>query len=118
MTRLFVYGTLRKGCGNHRRLDKSKYVGIRKTAPGFSLLCLNGLPIMVRSAGDSRVTGEMYEVTPTTMKRLDILEGHPDFYTREEIHLEDGTGAQAYLFLTDLTGERDVAEIQSGDWTA
>ena len=79
MTRLFVYGTLRKGCGNHRRLDKSKYVGIRKTAPGFSLLCLNGLPIMVRSAGDSRVTGEMYEVTPTTMKRLDILEGHPDF---------------------------------------
>jgi len=99
-------------------MAKSEYLGVKLTAPGFRLLIVSGLPVMVRSVGDSRVTGELYEVAASTMKRLDILEGHPDFYTREEIHLEDGTGAQAYLFLTDLTGERDVVEVKSGDWTA
>ncbi len=79
---------------------------------------VRGLPVMIRSENAGRVTGELYKVTPATMKRLDSLEGHPDFYTRQQIRLDDGSTAQAYLWTTDPSEEKDVAEIESGDWTA
>ena len=34
------------------------------------------------------IRGELYEVNPITMRRLDALEGHPNFYKRELIRLE------------------------------
>jgi gamma-glutamylcyclotransferase (GGCT)/AIG2-like uncharacterized protein YtfP len=40
------------------------------------------------------VKGELYMVDEPTLARLDRLEGHPQFYSREEIRISAGAGAE------------------------
>lgn len=111
-TRVFVYGTLRKGEANHRLLVGSKFVGPAATRPEFKLLDVGPYPLLV--AGEKTVVGEVYEVDARTLVRLDVLEGHPSYYRRTPVILADGTEAQAYVFART---EGVVApEITSGDW--
>jgi len=111
--RVFVYGTLLRGQSNHRLLEDATFVGETRTEVGFELVDLGPFPAMVRR-GDARVVGEEYEVGANTLAALDRLEGHPRFYRRRDIRLENGGAAQAYLFST--TKARDLPVIASGDW--
>lgn len=73
-TKLFVYGTLRRGCGNHRLLDGSEYHGIA-VLDGYRMVSLGGFPAIYRGEKGDTVTGEVYEVDAATLRRLDSLEG-------------------------------------------
>lgn len=95
-TRVFVYGTLQRGGRNHRLLRTAVLVGRVRTAPAFRLYDLGAFPALV-SGGDQAVAGEVYEVDERTLAELDRLEGHPSFYERRPIPLEDGRSAEAYL---------------------
>jgi hypothetical protein len=60
------------------------------------------VPFLFRAPGHGhRVVGEVYEVDKAVLGKLDELEGHPHFYRREEIEVEDASGdkqqAQCYL---------------------
>jgi len=86
-TVVFVYGTLKKGRNNHHFLEGAKYLGEAAAGRDYSLqVC--GLPFMQKKAG-AGVVGELYEVTPTMLKQLDRLEGHPSVYTRTKINVYD-----------------------------
>ncbi len=112
-TRVFVYGTLLAGEGNHRLLANAKLVGEARTEPAFELRDLGYFPGLVRG-GACSVVGEVYAVDAETLARLDALEGHPRFYRRTRIALADGTNVETYLLTPEQVEGRPV--IVSGNW--
>jgi gamma-glutamylaminecyclotransferase len=113
LTTVFVYGTLMLGERNHKLLAGSASLGKAFTEEGFTLHDLGDCPGMARG-GLSRVSGEVYEVTPETLSVLDELEGHPDWYERTSIRLDDGRHVEAYLMTADQMQGAEL--ISSGDW--
>lgn len=80
-----VYGTLRKGYGNHRLLATAPFLGEGATADKYRMTA-RGIPFMLQGAnaeGGHNVVLETYAVS--NMKAMDSLEGHPTFYKREQI---------------------------------
>ena len=97
MTRVFVYGTLKRGHGNHLLLCASRFLGECHTPPVYSLHDLGFFPGLV-SGGQTSITGEVYEVNDDTLEALDVLEGYPRFYDRELIDTPYGA-AWVYVYL-------------------
>ena len=112
-TRVFVYGTLMRGEGNHRLLEGAKRIGVARTTTEFLFVSLGGFPGLVRG-GDLSVRGELYDVDAGTLRDLDRLEGHPHFYRRQPVQLDDGGRAIAYLLSPEQV--RGYERIASGDW--
>ena len=114
-----VYGTLRKGQGNHRLLAHVKEHRLG-TVDGFKMYHLGGFPALQHDVGTAVV--EVYEVDQETMRSLDWLEGYrgkdqTNFYNREitEVNLESGEVVDAWIyFIDDDMQHRSV--IESGDW--
>lgn len=66
------------------------------------------------------MVGEVYEIDPVTLAALDRLEGHPRFYQRAAIRLEDGDEVLAYLLSPEQAAaftKQGRTRIPSGDWT-
>ncbi|RUM61568.1 MAG: gamma-glutamylcyclotransferase [Persephonella sp.] len=80
---IFVYGTLRKGFGNHYLLENAKFIGEGFTKEKYSLYA-TGIPYVVKKPL-TKIKGELYEVDNLTLEEIDYLEGHPHFYERELI---------------------------------
>lgn len=82
---LFVYGTLKKGNGNHRLLERAQFLGNAISADKHYLL--HGLALL-EFPGAKRdflapIKGELYIVpTASEWQRLDRLEGHPRVWRR------------------------------------
>ena len=112
-TRVFVYGTLLAGEGNHRLLATATLLGEARTEPAFELRDLGYFPGLVKG-GACAVAGEVYEVDAPTLARLDALEGHPRFYRRTRIVLDDGAKVETYLLAPEQVEGRPV--IPSGNW--
>lgn len=112
---IFVYGTLLRGESNHRLLRGAAFVQETRSEPWFDLVDLGPFPAMI-AGGCTAVLGEVYEVDRETLHRLDHLEGHPSFYVRTPIVLEQGLYAQTYLLGREHLhrGRR----IPSGSWRA
>jgi gamma-glutamylcyclotransferase (GGCT)/AIG2-like uncharacterized protein YtfP len=118
--RIFVYGTLRVGESNSHLLDGHELVARVRTEASFELVSLGAFPAMI-AGGATAVVGEVYDVDPQTLAALDRLEGHPHFYRRTLIQLEDGDEVLAYLLSPEHArrARRDRRpRIPSGDWTA
>ncbi len=112
-TRVFVYGTLMRGEPNHRLLAGADYLGRARTEPAFELVDLGAFPAMV-PGGRTAVSGEVYAVDDPTLAALDRLEGHPRFYRRRAVRLDDGTDVLAYLL--EARQVRGRRRIPGGDW--
>lgn len=84
---IFVYGTLKRKCGNNGYLKDSKFIGAFLTTARYSLyLADGGLPFL-SERGLDKIKGEIYRVDRETLKRVDALEGHPYFYKRKPIDI-------------------------------
>ena len=81
---VFVYGTLKKGFSNHRLLASSELLGRARTVEAYAMYS-TGVPIVIKDESVSPITGELYRVGEATLVYLDSLEGHPDWYRREEV---------------------------------
>lgn len=114
-TKVFVYGTLLRGEANHRLLARAEMVAKARTKPEYFLVDLGAYPAII-AGGQYAVWGEVYAVDAGTLHRLDQLEGHPHFYTRKTIQLEDGMEAETYVLHEDQV--RGMRRICSGDWRA
>lgn len=112
-TRVFVYGTLLAGERNHHLLEGARLVAEARTQPAFTLYDFGGFPGMV-AGGNHAVPGEVYEVDEPALAAMDRLEGHPRFYQRTSIRLEDGTAVQAYVLRPDQVSHLPI--IPSGSW--
>ena len=80
-----VYGSLKKGFGNHILLKHSKFIG-EDIVKGFEMRSMGSFPFIRKGFGNVHV--EIYKVDDATMLHLDRLEGYPYFYTRIQVRTE------------------------------
>ena len=117
MTRykIFVYGSLIRDEFNHSILqrDDNKFIREAQTTRDYNLFDLGGFPGMTRP-GSYSVMGEVYDVCSETIKHLDILESHPQFYRRTLIPLNDGEVVWTYIL--DNAYAMNAPLIKSGNW--
>ncbi|MBI2815182.1 MAG: gamma-glutamylcyclotransferase [Opitutae bacterium] len=103
MTRVFVYGTLKRGGANHAFLAGQQFLGPARTQPGFTLYSLGDCPGMVRAPGDTAgVAGELWVVDDACLAELDRLEGLDEgLYERADVLLAPNplaASARTYLY--------------------
>ena len=98
-TVLFVYGTLKRKFHNHYLLESSKYLGNGHTKSKYALY-ESSIPFVIKDEHVSVIYGELYEINNETLKRLDRLEGHPNWYCREQVEIitESGQTMTAWLY--------------------
>ena len=104
---LFVYGTLKQHHHNHHLLSTSKYLGTVKTIEKYSLF-VSTIPFVSKHPQTSVIHGELYSVDDCTLARLDRLEGHPQWYKREEVDilLDNAQIVAAWLYFNpEPTGD-------------
>lgn len=117
MYKVFVYGTLKHGYGNHRLLQTATFLGVAASiADNYALYCNGSYPCL--KEGNGPVYGELYEVDDHTLKALDWLEGvDSGLYKRTQISVsvEDAyiTTAYVYIYNHDVDG---YTKVDSGEW--
>jgi gamma-glutamylcyclotransferase (GGCT)/AIG2-like uncharacterized protein YtfP len=110
-----VYGSLRKGLGNHRVLQDSVQVG-EDTIQGWDMFSLGGFPGI--KSGPGSIVIEVYEVVSEGVARgLDSLEGYRgenspnNFYDKETVVTKYGN-AEIYT----LQEGYDGGKVEGGNW--
>jgi gamma-glutamylcyclotransferase (GGCT)/AIG2-like uncharacterized protein YtfP len=77
---VFVYGTLRAGCGNHRLLQQPGATRLAADAEvrisGYKMLHLGGFPGIIPGEPTDEIVGELYAVNDEVLRSLDYLEGY------------------------------------------
>lgn len=119
-TKIAVYGTLRKGFGNARVLGDSPLIGEGKTINKYKMTA-RGIPFVNPNEPVSRITVEVYDVSPSQLPSVDALEGYNpndhegSWYKRTpiEVELENGETIEASIYF----GDKDAGTlIESGDY--
>lgn len=91
---IFVYGTLMKNMGNDEFLKNATFLGPATTCEQYTMYIANMIIPKVVMRPSYHISGELYSVSNTDMKRVDILEGK---YSKKLIKVKSG--------LTDLLHE-------------
>ena len=86
---VFVYGTLKEGFGNHTVLGESKLVGYARTKKQHKF-ANSYIPFaFIEEDDNGGIEGEVYKINDElTLRDIDYLEGHPNFYKREIIDVQ------------------------------
>jgi len=95
-----VYGTLKKGYSNYYSyLTKATHVGRGLTQDRYPLV-VQGLPYLLEKKGyGENVCVDVFRVSDETLKCLDELEGHPNWYIRKRIPINvNGETINAWLY--------------------
>ncbi len=116
MTRVFVYGTLKRGGSNHHFLAGQAFLGEARTAPGYILFSLGDYPGMVRRIGtEDHVLGEVWAVDGAALAALDELEGVGEgLYERVPVQLVApfaGQPVESYLYLRPIVGHPTLGSV-------
>ena len=112
-TRVFVYGTLLLGESNSYLMKNAEFDGVAITKPEYELVDMKWYPAAVQG-GKTMIWGEVYLVDSHLLAAIDKLEGHPNFYCRQQVQLADGSFAHLYRFVRDVA--RELPVIASGNW--
>ena len=99
MTKVFVYGTLKRGQPNHRVIEGAEFLSCAVTLGGWSMI--DGWFPVVMAGSDGCVAGEVYEVDGPCLAALDRLEGNGRMYQREvvDLELEGGEFTEAWMYV-------------------
>ena len=104
--RVFVYGTLRRGHGNHSLLEMSKFIGEAATLRNYWMITNGVFPVVLDVVPADfglpplAVAGEIYHVDDATLERLDRLERKGRSYDRKVTDVyEAGHKVQAHIYI-------------------
>lgn len=112
----FVYGTLKRGYGNHDRLLAGKeFLGIARTVDTFDMINAS-FPVIVPNEQGFPVVGEVFDITgdTATLDGLDRLEGEGVMYDRKEITVilnDDRVVCSVYIGNPKYWGRRGVNNL-------
>lgn len=111
-----VYGSLKKGFGNHVLLEDAEFLG-EDWIPGWDMYSLGGFPAITPShrlrcldKNDTKI--EVYLVNEKEFISLDRLEGYPSFYNRTKVHTHYGEAWIYFMSEPPKYGEL----IKEGVW--
>lgn len=117
--RVFVYGSLRKGQGNHGWLvrHKARLLGNAVYPRGHAkMVSLGAYPALVADLMGPDIHGEVYEVTRDGLRALDKLEGTPDFYRRVKVRVYQGAEELRVWTYVLAREAKNVETVTCGDW--
>lgn len=100
---------------NHYLMSGSIFLHENSTKPEFTLYSFGQYPAMTEN-GTTSIKGEVYLVPEENMQKLDELEEHPNFYTRQLIKLQDNEEVETYIIRSELIGNYAIEKITSGIW--
>jgi gamma-glutamylcyclotransferase (GGCT)/AIG2-like uncharacterized protein YtfP len=100
---VFVYGSLKRGFGNHDFMEGCKFV-VATTTLGkcYRMISLGAFPAIISEKSGWDIAGELYRVDDLTLDFLDTLEGNGMFYQREQAELASGHTAWVYCLIQDF----------------
>jgi len=110
MEQVFVYGTLKVGHSNNDLIEHGNFIG-KDGILGWEMKDLGPFPAIIK--GNKHIIGEVWEIN--NLEMLDMLEGYPSFYNREEIDTHYGK-AWVYYIDTKDNSMLDHTTIQTGEW--
>jgi gamma-glutamylcyclotransferase (GGCT)/AIG2-like uncharacterized protein YtfP len=111
---LFVYGTLMRDGPRFSVLAGQRFLGEARTQPGYELHDLGPYPGMITNPGEFVVHGEIFSVANSIRGILDQVEGAPDLYLLEQVHIE---GVISPVFSYLYRGKVGAASlIENGRW--
>lgn len=112
-SRLFTYGTLKRGGLLHDFLRGSKFVGPGKMV-GFQLFDLGAFPMVYRTNDPrDRIHGEIFIVDNVTLELLDLIEG--PMFRREVLPTTEGIFCNIFVWSSkEVPGQARV--IPAGIW--
>jgi gamma-glutamylcyclotransferase (GGCT)/AIG2-like uncharacterized protein YtfP len=114
-----AYGTLRKGYGNSRLVDipsQTKWLGTGKTVEKYQMRA-SGIPY-VNKTPDTQIVVDIWEIDKDRhLPSVDRLEGHPEWYCREEVDIElNGNIIKAWLYFMEDSGSTIVKSGNYNDY--
>lgn len=94
--KLFTYGSLRRAQYNHHILLSvgGKFLSEAQLKAD---VVPTSYPFPALKEGLGLAIGEVYEVSPEALERLDSFEGNPTFYQRRTTVTTDGIEVEAYF---------------------
>lgn len=129
---VFVYGTLRRDCGNYLHfLDGRTTSEQIASLPGAVMKTNGGFPYVYLSEGPSTVIGELMDIDEdryeATVRGLDSLEGFHgegskfNHYDRVEVDVvtESGDTIKAHTYIASAATIRRIANlplVEDGNW--
>jgi gamma-glutamylaminecyclotransferase len=102
--RVFVYGTLKEGHGNHNRILKSA-IGLGDGEIEGIMFHKGGFPALSLFEKWGTIKGEVYQVTDEELAMMDRLEGHPTWYRRISVDIAPWGSVQTYIFPNELASQ-------------
>ena len=116
MRKVFVYGSLKMGFGNHHVIEEQTYLGdaVLSRDAGLRMVSLGAFPALIPSEAAQDIKGELYEVNDGGLQQLDWLEGYPDFYNRKEVTVGD---VDALVYFIDDGNYEPYKSEPNGEWT-
>lgn len=122
MFKVFVYGSLRRGFGNHRLLNESPYTEfVGQDSINGSLYDCGFFPYFIKNDKEPPVIGEVYEVDINTLGALDRLEGYSkgrenyNMYNRKTATTSNGIEVFYYEGGRHFK-ECNYPKVDCGDW--
>ena len=111
MTKIFVYGTLKRGFSRSAALRGEKFLGTAKTQALYRMYNVGNYPGLVEAADGLSIEGEIWDVSPGCLKRLDEIEGVGiRLYARKPVRLQsphERQEVETYLYLQSIQGLPD-----------
>jgi gamma-glutamylcyclotransferase (GGCT)/AIG2-like uncharacterized protein YtfP len=112
-SKLFFYGSLKRGYENHFRLAGQEFLGEAVTEPFYRIVAVGGWGGLVRDeAGGFSVSGELYLVDAECLARLDEFECGEGPWRRLSVDIAGHVGVESYLY----TGEVPPDALSGGSW--
>lgn len=114
---VFVYGTLMSGFGNNQLLKNATLMEYASTEDEYTLVISGFIPFLIDNDGGDYVVGEVYKINEKTLKNLDDLEGHPNWYERRVINVVSDVGDRFKVWAYFMPVRPKGAEvIELGDY--
>jgi gamma-glutamylaminecyclotransferase len=112
-----VYGTLKKGFGNHRLLVNSKFIGSYVTESKHVMIN-HGIPeASPKWDIGKQLSVELYEVNDKVLEDLDSLEGSPDWYYRYPVKLIGYDGiVEMYVSRVFESDRMPLSKLKTYKW--
>ena len=120
MTKLFIYGTLRRGGSNHFRMEGAEFVGGGRIAG--RIYKIDWYPGLVCDVA-GEVKGELYRVSDEHLRALDEFEGivpeegESCGYRRVKVEVTLDSGEKESAWVWEWIGDFSSAlALDTGDW--